>query len=116
MYCAQQVLRRLGAERLRVGVIASENHMVFQPMLPEVVGGSLSPQHVVNPIRMICDGADVLKAQVTDLDLTNRVMTLDGGRFTPAVKVRSAASCTAATIVAPTLPLAPKTPTRMDAA
>jgi NADH dehydrogenase len=61
--------------------------MVFQPMLPEVVGGSLSPQHVVNPIRMICDGADVLKAQVTDLDLTNRVMTLDGGRFTPAVKV-----------------------------
>ncbi len=87
VYCAQQVLKRLGAERLRVGVIASENHMVFQPMLPEVVGGSLSPQHVVNPIRMICDGADVLKAQVTDLDMTNRVMTLDGGRFTPAVKV-----------------------------
>jgi len=87
VYCAQQVLKRLGAERLRVGVIASENHMVFQPMLPEVVGGSLSPQHVVNPIRMICDGADVLKAQVTDLDMTNRVMTLDGGRFTPSVKV-----------------------------
>jgi NADH dehydrogenase len=87
VYCAQQVLTRLGAERLRVGVIASENHMVFQPMLPEVVGGSLSPQHVVNPIRMICKGADVLKAQVTDLDMTNRVMTLDGGRFTPAVKV-----------------------------
>jgi len=87
VYCAQQVLKRLGADRLRVGVIASENHMVFQPMLPEVVGGSLSPQHVVNPIRMICDGADVLKAQVTNLDMTNRVMTLDGGRFTPAVKV-----------------------------
>jgi NADH:ubiquinone reductase (H+-translocating) len=87
VYCAQQVLKRLGAERLRVGVIASENHMVFQPMLPEVVGGSLSAQHVVNPIRMICDGADVLKAQVTDLDMNNRVMTLDGGRFTPAVKV-----------------------------
>ncbi len=87
MYCAQQVLKRLGADRLRVGVIASENHMVFQPMLPEVVGGSLSPQHVVNPIRMICDGADVLKAQVTNLDMTARVMTLDGGRFTPAVKV-----------------------------
>jgi NADH:ubiquinone reductase (H+-translocating) len=87
VYCAQQVLKRLGAERLRVGVVASENHMVFQPMLPEVVGGSLSPQHVVNPIRMICKGADVLKAQVTDLDMTTRVMTLDGGRFTPAVKV-----------------------------
>ena len=87
VYCAQQVVKRLGAERLRVGLIASENHMVFQPMLPEVVGGSLSPQHVVNPIRMICDGADVLKATVTELDIENRVMILDGGRFTPSVRV-----------------------------
>ena len=87
VYCAQQVVKRLGAERLRVGLIASENHMVFQPMLPEVVGGSLSPQHVVNPIRMICDGADVLKATVTELDIENRVMMLDGGRFTPSVRV-----------------------------
>lgn len=87
VYCAQQVVKRLGNERMRVGLIASENHMVFQPMLPEVVGGSLSPQHVVNPIRMICDGADVLKATVTELDLENRVMMLDGGRFTPSVRV-----------------------------
>ncbi|MCX6855970.1 MAG: FAD-dependent oxidoreductase [Verrucomicrobia bacterium] len=87
VYCAQQVLKRVGSDRLRVGIIAAENHMVFQPMLPEVVGGSLSPQHVVNPIRMICDGADVLKATVTHLDMMARVMTLDGGRFTPAVKV-----------------------------
>ncbi len=87
VYCAQQVLKRLGQDRLRLGIIAAENHMVFQPMLPEVVGGSLSPQHVVNPIRMICDGADVLKATVTHLDMMARVMTLDGGRFTPAVKI-----------------------------
>ncbi len=85
--CAQQVLKRLGPTHLRVGVIASENHMVFQPMLPEVVGGSLSPQHVVNPIRMICKGADVLKGAVTTLDLGNRVLTLDGGRFSSNVSV-----------------------------
>lgn len=87
VYCAQQVLKRLGPTHLRVGVIASENHMVFQPMLPEVVGGSLSPQHVVNPIRMICKGADVLKGTVTTLDLENRVLTLDGGRFSSNVSV-----------------------------
>jgi NADH dehydrogenase len=81
------VLKRLGNNQLRIGIIAAENHMVFQPMLPEVVGGSLSPQHVVNPIRMICDGADVLKATVTHLDMMARVMTLDGGRFTQTVKV-----------------------------
>ncbi|MEZ5384038.1 MAG: FAD-dependent oxidoreductase [Prosthecobacter sp.] len=87
VYCAQQVLKRLAPTQLRVGVIASENHMVFQPMLPEVVGGSLSPQHVVNPIRMICKGADVLKGSVTSLDLENRVLTLDGGRFSSNVSV-----------------------------
>ncbi len=87
VYCAQQVLKRLEPGTLRVGVIASENHMVFQPMLPEVVGGSLSPQHVVNPIRMICKGADVLKGTVTTLDLEKRVLTLDGGRFSSNVSV-----------------------------
>ncbi|MES2735422.1 MAG: FAD-dependent oxidoreductase [Verrucomicrobiota bacterium] len=87
VYCAQQVLKRLRGRSMRVGIIASENHMVFQPMLPEVVGGSLSPQHVVNPIRMICEAADVLKGEVTSLDLVSRVLTLDGGRFTPNVTV-----------------------------
>lgn len=87
VYCAQQVLKRLRGRSMRVGIIASENHMVFQPMLPEVVGGSLSPQHVVNPIRMICEAADVLKGEVTSLDLESHVLTLDGGRFTPNVTV-----------------------------
>lgn len=87
VYCAQQILKRLRGEKMRVGIIASENHMVFQPMLPEVVGGSLSPQHVVNPIRMICEAADVLKGEVTSLDLESRVLTLDGGSFTPNVTV-----------------------------
>ncbi|MBB5037924.1 FAD-dependent oxidoreductase [Prosthecobacter dejongeii] len=87
VYCAQQALKRLRGRSMRVGIIASENHMVFQPMLPEVVGGSLSPQHVVNPIRTICEAADVLKGEVTSLDLESRVLTLDGGRFTPHVTV-----------------------------
>lgn len=39
---------------MRVGVIGGENHMVFQPMLPVIFGGSLTPQHVVNSILMIC--------------------------------------------------------------
>ena len=38
VYCAQQVLKRLGNNRLRIGIIAAENHMVFQPMLAEVAG------------------------------------------------------------------------------
>lgn len=87
VYCAQQVLKKLKGKGVRVGIIASENHMVFQPMLPEVVGGSLSPRHVVNPIRMICEDADVLRGEVIELDLEARKLYLDGGRSTPNVPV-----------------------------
>ncbi|MBL9116392.1 MAG: FAD-dependent oxidoreductase [Verrucomicrobiaceae bacterium] len=87
VYAAQRAVKRLGHLGLNIGVIAAENHMVFQPMLPEVVGGSLSPRHVVNPIRLICRGAEVLKGTVTNLDLTGKSLTLSGGYFSNAVEV-----------------------------
>lgn len=88
VYCSRELLRLTeDVAGMTVGIIASENHMVFQPMLPEVAGGSLSPQHVVNPIRMICRGAEVLKGEVTHIDLENRIITLNGGMFTPQVTV-----------------------------
>jgi NADH dehydrogenase len=87
VYCARELLARTEGTGLRVVVIANENHMVFQPMLPEVVGGSLSAQHVVNPIRMICRGAEVLKGEVTHIDLAAGIVTLDGGSATPQFTV-----------------------------
>ncbi len=82
VYCAKALLDHSVGSGLKVAIIASENHMVFQPMLAEVVGGSLSAQHVVNPIRIICPGAEVLKGEVTGIDLEEKVITLDGGAFT----------------------------------
>ncbi len=79
VYCAQRVVKRLRGTKKTVGLIASENHMVFQPMLPEVVGGSLSPRHVVNPIRLICQGTDVFRGTVRAIDLVARTVVLDGG-------------------------------------
>jgi NADH:ubiquinone reductase (H+-translocating) len=87
VYAAQRVVKRVKHLGLKVGVIANENHMVFQPMLPEVVGGSLSPRHVVNPIRLLCKGAEVLKGHVTGLNLERKEITLSGGFFTPDVVV-----------------------------
>ncbi len=83
IYCARRVLRRLRHLKLKVALVARENHMVFQPMLAEVVGGSLAPRHVVNPVRLLVPGADVLKAQVTGVDLQAKTLALDGGPFVP---------------------------------
>lgn len=87
VYCARQAVKRLKRTGRKVALIASENHMVFQPMLPEVVGGSLSPRHVVNPIRLICPGAEVLKGTVFSLDLAAKKLSLTGGHYTPNVHV-----------------------------
>lgn len=87
VFCAQRFLKRARHLGLTVGLIARENHMVFQPMLAEVVGGSLSPRHVVNPIRLLCRGAEVLRGEVTHIDLEHRTLTLDGGRFSSSISV-----------------------------
>lgn len=87
VYCAQRAVKRLRGSGKKVGLIASENHMVFQPMLPEVVGGSLSPRHVVNPIRLICKGADVFRGTVRAVDLTAKSVLLDGGVHSPNVTI-----------------------------
>jgi NADH:ubiquinone reductase (H+-translocating) len=83
---AQKQIQSLGLKKT-VGIIAAENHMVFQPMLPEVVGGSLAPRHVVNPIRMLCQGAQVLKGRICSIDLKAKRLVLDGGSFTPNVVI-----------------------------
>jgi len=57
IYCGKALLKTLSkGSSCRIGLIADENYMVFQPMLPEVASASLSPRHVVNPIRHLCKG------------------------------------------------------------
>src|SRR5580698_9093179 len=87
VYCAQRLLKRLKGHGKSVAVIASENHMVFQPMLAEVVGGSLAPRHVVNPIRLLCKGADVFRGTVRDIDLEKKTVVMDGGMHSRDITV-----------------------------
>lgn len=79
VYCAQRLVKKLKGTGKTVALIARENHMVFQPMLPEVVGGSLAPRHVVNPIRLICTGADVFRGTLKSVTLAGKRVLLDGG-------------------------------------
>jgi NADH dehydrogenase len=89
VYCAQTLSRRLGhlISRKCVGIVADHNYMVFQPMLAEVAGSSISPHHVVNPIRSLCRNVNVLRGSIMDIDLPARTLTLDAGMYSPAVTV-----------------------------
>lgn len=82
-YCAKTLGKLLGTAGLkRVALIAERNVLVFQPMLAEVAGSSLSPTAVVNPLRQLCRGVDVLQGAIHRIDWATKTVTLDGGRFT----------------------------------
>ena len=88
VYCAQTIARRLGhSARERAVIVADHNYMVFQPMLAEVAGSSISPHHVVNPIRALCRNLNVLRGGITAIDLPARTLTLDAGMYSPAISV-----------------------------
>lgn len=71
-----------------VTIVSDDNHMVFQPMLPEVAGSALSPRHVVNPIRNLCKDASVFRGEAIDLDAEKKVLTLSVGSFAGTIRLR----------------------------
>src|SRR5580658_6115757 len=88
-YCARALSKALGradGER-RVALISERNVLVFQPMLAEVAGSSLSPVDVVNPLRQFCRGVNVLQGTIQGIDWASKTLSLDGGRFTRDHKV-----------------------------
>lgn len=86
--CAQALARALTCgSKERVALIADQNYMLFQPMLAEVAGSSLSPRHVVNSLRRLCPGVTVLRGAIASLDLTARQVELSAGDFTPNLHV-----------------------------
>ena len=89
VYCAKALRQSLGRRSAsRVGIISDENYMVFQPMLPEVAGASISPRHVVNPIRLLCRGTGVYKADVEAIDPGARTLTVRPGPFSNPLTIR----------------------------
>ena len=89
VYCGKSLMKTLTrGSRVPIGLVSDQNYMVFQPMLPEVVSGSLSPRHVVNPVRHLCKGLNVYKSQVERIDIANKSLTLRPGPFSPEVIIR----------------------------
>ncbi len=81
--CAKRFERLWGKDAgRRVLLVASENYFVFQPLLPEVVGASLLPTHVINPIRHLLRRCQVQRAEVSAIDIDRRRVEFDctGGR------------------------------------
>jgi len=74
---ATELERRLPAGH-RVVLISEESYTTFNPMLAEVVGASVFPEHVVAPIRQMLDasrGSQFIMGRVSAVDRTRRMVT-----------------------------------------
>ncbi len=52
-----------GDPRFEVGLISKENYMVFQPMLPEVISGSIGILDTIAPIRRLCPKTNLTRGK-----------------------------------------------------
>jgi len=69
---AAQMLEHTLPANWTLTLINQENFITFNPLLPEVVGASLLPGHVVAPHRLMIHCTRVFMAQVTWIDTTRR--------------------------------------------
>jgi NADH dehydrogenase len=69
--------RRLPAGH-RVVLVSEESYTTFNPMLAEVVGASVFPEHVVAPLRQMLDaanGSQFIMGRVAEVDFEGRTVT-----------------------------------------
>ena len=85
VYTARSLERILRPEEADICLINRENYWVYQPMLPEVISGSIGLTDVVSPIRRLCPRTQLVMREVEDIDLANKLVTVSPG-FRPRQK------------------------------
>ncbi|MEW1632166.1 NAD(P)/FAD-dependent oxidoreductase [Streptomyces sp. NPDC089173] len=80
MYTALRLQRKL-KQRLRSGdaeivVVTPEPYMTYQPFLPEAAAGSISPRHVVVPLRRVLNHCTIVIGEAERVDHAKRTATV----------------------------------------
>ena len=76
--CAQTLCRGLPRDNAELVLFNSENHLVFSPLLAEVVGSSLNPLDVVMPLRQLLPGVFCRTEEVQNIDLAASQIQYEG--------------------------------------
>ena len=79
VYTARRLEQLLRADEASITLINRENYWVYQPMLPEVISGSIGLTNVVSPIRRLCPRTNLIMREVEDIDLDKQIVTVSPG-------------------------------------
>ena len=66
-------------EETEIALVNRENYIVFQPLLPEVISGSVELSHVIAPIRRMAPRARIYTRDIESIDLSARTVMLSPG-------------------------------------
>src|SRR5215831_9789831 len=64
---------------VELGLVSRDNYIVFQPMLPEVISGSIGILDTITPIRRLCPRTNLYTRAIEAIDLDRRRVTLAAG-------------------------------------
>lgn len=64
-----KLLSRRELETIEIALVNRENYIVFQPLLPEVISGSVELNHVIAPIRRMAPDAHLYTREVESIVL-----------------------------------------------
>jgi len=82
VYVAVHLGRMLSEQELEqteIALVNRENYIVFQPLLPEVISGSVELNHVISPIRRMAPRASLYTRDIDSIDPVARNVTLSPG-------------------------------------
>src|SRR5215471_10195978 len=83
VYTALNLERRLKREldrgEVELGLVNRDNYFVFQPMLPEVISGSIGIVDTITPIRRLCPRTNLYTRTIEAIDLDRQRVTVCAG-------------------------------------
>ncbi|GAB3960545.1 NAD(P)/FAD-dependent oxidoreductase [Streptomyces sparsus] len=68
---------REGDGGVEIVVVSPEPYMTYQPFLPEAAAGSISPRHVVVPLRRVLPHCRIIVGEATAVDHARRTATVE---------------------------------------
>lgn len=80
VYAALELEKRLGSRNdFEIVLVSKENYFVFQPILPEVISGTIGLTDVVSPLRRLLKKTEIQVRQIESIDLERKVVRLAPG-------------------------------------
>jgi NADH dehydrogenase FAD-containing subunit len=86
-----KMLSQRELDETEIALVNRENYIVFQPLLPEVISGSVELNHVIAPIRRMAPRANLYTRDIESIRSHRAYGNVESGHSanTPHLKLRS---------------------------